>query len=62
MNQRVQVFASGCLTLKLSASWKTVTISPADPFVAFAASGPVLSSGLLGIATSAIVANVVNKG
>ena len=57
VNQRVQVLASGCLTLKFSASWKTVTIS-LDPFVAFAASGPVDSSGLLGIATSAIVANV----
>jgi len=61
VNQRVQVFASGCLTLKFSASWKTVTISLVGPFVALAASGPVDSRGLLGIATSAIVANVVIK-
>lgn len=28
MNHRVQVFARGCLTLKLLGSWKTVTVSP----------------------------------
>lgn len=30
MNHSVHVFMSGCLTLKLSASWKTVRISPSD--------------------------------
>ena len=28
MNHRVHVFISGCLTLKLSGSWKTVISSP----------------------------------
>lgn len=30
MNHSVQVFMSGCLTLKFSASWKTVLTSPSD--------------------------------
>ena len=28
MNHKVHVFINGCLTLKLSASWKTVMFSP----------------------------------
>lgn len=41
MNHRVQLFASGCTTLKFSGSWKTVTFSPAStPLVSpFASAG-----------------------
>lgn len=34
VNHRVQVWANGCLTLKLSGSWKTVTMSPEEAAVA----------------------------
>lgn len=30
MNHRVQVFMSGCFTLKFSGSWNTVRISPSE--------------------------------
>lgn len=55
MNQSVQVFMSGCLTLKFSASWKTVRISPSE--VAFVdawslASLDDWSEGEMGIVSS----------
>ena len=33
MNHRVHLFSSGCLTLKFSLSWKTVTTLPSASFV-----------------------------
>ena len=42
MNQRVHVCIRGCLTLKFSASWKTVTFSP---FVVAPAAFSLLASG-----------------
>lgn len=55
MNQSVQVFMRGCLTLKFSASWKTVLISPSkaalvEPCVL--ASLEVFSDGEMGIVSN----------
>ncbi len=57
MNHNVQVFMRGCLTLKFSASWKTVTFSPFVGRAAFSLLVSVAASELFtgAGATSAIV-------
>lgn len=57
VNQRVHVLARGCLTLKLLGSWKTVTMSDV-PFEVSAPLVPSVGRGLLGIATSAMIAEL----
>lgn len=70
MNHKVHSWSRGCLTLKFSGSWKTVTVSPEDvPLVESAALSPSGEMGMvsrgtgdLGIeATSAIIANVGSR-
>jgi hypothetical protein len=62
VNQRVQVWARGCLTLKFSGSWKTVTTSPefavgAESEAASPPSGEMgmVSRGTGEVATSAMM-------
>ena len=59
VNHNVQVFMRGCLTLKFSASWKTVMFSPFEEEGAAFSSfivvlSPLVASGEL-VATSAIL-------
>lgn len=61
MNHKVHVFARGCLTLKLSASWKTVILSPVGfelPLVAIPSTVPVSAVvAASGASTAAMMGN-----
>jgi hypothetical protein len=54
VNHSVQVFMSGCLTLKFSGSWKTVRISPSFAALLLDDCSPSaeLSVGEMGIVSS----------
>jgi len=41
VNHRVHLFIRGCLTLKLSLSWKTVTCSVSDCELSFSPAGSI---------------------
>ena len=58
MNHRVHLCIKGCLTLKLSAEWKTVSCSP------LAGSSAVSSSlgGEMGISVSGRCSSLISKG
>lgn len=69
MNHRVQVFMSGCLTLKFSGSWKTVTGAASTGGMEGSAAFPLLlpPSGEIGMVSSGtgscgLAVAIVNSG